>query len=462
MRTQMLRNLGPLVGAPSRAGRGGPIGGLAAQALVASAPTPFSQREYAVFLLSMAAEIEHSLMVQYLYSAWSLGGPQVPAEHRDEVESWRRIMLGVAKEEMGHLVTVQNLLRLIGGPIHLDREDFPWISGFYPYAFNLAPASRATVAKYVIAESPEIWPADVKPEERKTIEALATEDVGKPVGRVGVLYAKLIDMFGDERALKDEDFRPETYAAQASFEDWGRGYSPGARKFAGETAPDVLVLPSAHRGQALFALKTIAEQGEAPEEVIADSEGSHFSRFLGVWRGLDKAKDWSPSLPLPINPTLPGPGAGAAVITNEEAKAWAAMFNLRYRMLLTWLGHALELGGSAPSSFGVGRRGLALNRAFGEMYALKTIAGLLVRRPLADDPNKPAGPPFQMPYTMNLPDNEKDFWRLHLDLAHTSLDQARALPATGDDGKSLRASLQSSDRSIAADIEAILQGSQAP
>jgi hypothetical protein len=37
-----------------------------------AAPPEFSQREYAVFLLSMAAEIEHSLMVQYLYAAWGL------------------------------------------------------------------------------------------------------------------------------------------------------------------------------------------------------------------------------------------------------------------------------------------------------------------------------------------------------------------------------------------------------
>ena len=41
-------------------------------------PPEFSPRDYVIYLLQIDAEIEHSLMVQYLYSAYSLGGPQVP------------------------------------------------------------------------------------------------------------------------------------------------------------------------------------------------------------------------------------------------------------------------------------------------------------------------------------------------------------------------------------------------
>jgi rubrerythrin len=110
-----------------------------------------------VFLLSMAAEIEHSLMVQYLYAAYSLGGAQVPPQHRDSVLEWQQVVLGIAKEEMGHLVTVQNVLKLLGGP-HLDREDYPSVSSFYPYAFTLEPVSQKSLAKYVVAESPDVWP----------------------------------------------------------------------------------------------------------------------------------------------------------------------------------------------------------------------------------------------------------------------------------------------------------------
>ena len=53
-------------------------------------------------------------MIQYLYAAYSLGGPQVPEKHRDMVRRWREVILGIAKEEMGHLISVQNVLKLIG------------------------------------------------------------------------------------------------------------------------------------------------------------------------------------------------------------------------------------------------------------------------------------------------------------------------------------------------------------
>src|SRR5712692_6169936 len=72
-------------------------------------PAELSWRDYLVMLLHVGAEIEHALMVEYLYAAYSLGGDQVPAAHRDTVRSWRDSIITVAREEMGHLLTVQNL-----------------------------------------------------------------------------------------------------------------------------------------------------------------------------------------------------------------------------------------------------------------------------------------------------------------------------------------------------------------
>jgi hypothetical protein len=461
MRTQMLRHLGSLMGPSAR------LGGEGTRLLFAhratqdgrSPPPEFSWREYAIFLLSMAAEIEHSLMVQYLYAAWSLGGPDVPAPHREEVTTWQRIVLGVAKEEMGHLITVQNLLHLLGGPIHLDREDFPWISGFYPYAFTLEPATRASVAKYVVAESPETWPDSVTPAEKAEIEQLATIDAGMQVGRVGVLYGEIIDLVSDPQKLQDSLFRGDTYPHQAAFDDWGRGYAAGARGATATTTPDVLVLRAGNRAQAVIALKEIAEQGEATQFISADREDSHFSRFLKVWRGINDAADWSPSLSLPIDPAVPGLGAdarGATVIRNPESVGWGTLFNLRYRMLLTWLAHALALGTNEAAGGSPGRRGLALNRVFNEMYFLKSIAGLLTRRPLDVDPKTPAGPPFQMPYSLNFPSDEQDFWRLHFDLLDASREVTSRLPVSGADGAAFLAALREAEAQSRRDIGAIL------
>lgn len=107
---------------------------------------------------------------------------------------------------MGHLLTVQNLLRLIGGRPNLEREDFPFRKDLYPFHFTLEPVSAISLAKYVAAERPDDPnpPADLQ-----AIINLATQGAGMPVNRVGVLYALLTAIFS----------RPEQLAANAATGD---------------------------------------------------------------------------------------------------------------------------------------------------------------------------------------------------------------------------------------------------
>jgi hypothetical protein len=55
---------------------------------------------------------------------------------------------------------------------------------------------------------------------------------------------------------------------------------------------------------------------------------------------------------------------------------------------------------------------------FGEMYNLKAIADLLVRLPRHG--GGCAGPPFEMPYSLDLPQAERDIWRQYNDLLASS------------------------------------------
>src|SRR5258708_20997325 len=164
MRDKIRRHLGSLLGARPVEGEAlrvlrAKTAGPASQQKSIAIPAEFTAHQYIILLLSVAAEIEHALMIEYLYAAFSLGGPLVPVERRAEVSQWRETILGIAKEEMGHLMTVQNLLRCLGGPLNLDREDYPWDSGFYPFPFQLEPLTRRSLAKYVFAESPPPDPA---------------------------------------------------------------------------------------------------------------------------------------------------------------------------------------------------------------------------------------------------------------------------------------------------------------
>ncbi|WP_271612556.1 ferritin-like domain-containing protein [Bradyrhizobium sp. CCBAU 21362] len=382
-------------------------------------PPEFTWREYAGFLLSVAAQIEHSLMVQYLYAAWSLGGMQVPAEQRNSVAAWRQTILGIAKEEMGHLATVLNLLRFLDAPIELDREDYPWDSGLAPYPFALERLTRATLAKYILAESPEQWPADVTSAERAEIEKLAAGSGTKHINRVGILYAELIDLFKDAARLPNSAFHPETYPTQSSWDEYARGYGKGARgsSVAGtKKTPDVLVMRASSRAEAVAALAAVAEQGEAPDEAaMKDDEVSHFRRFLKVFREFPEAGAWEATIAVPSNPAAPGMPSGAeqTLIQDDQAGLWANIFNIRYRMLLSFLAHSHAPIG--PDGL-VQRQGIIVNRMFGEMYNLRAIASVLTRLPLKPNGADRAGAPFQMPYTLQLPDDDASFWRLHLDL----------------------------------------------
>lgn len=403
-----------------------------------------SPRDRAAFLLHVDAEIEHCLMVQYLYAAYSLGGPQVPEQHRDTVRGWQETILGIAKEEMGHLVTVQNALRLIGAPLNFGREDFPWDVPFYPFPFTLEPLTVESVAKYVYAESAIDW----KGEDADEIGKLVKEQVSSP-HKVSELFAQLLPLLRDHKLLPDSVFQACTVPCQANFDEWGRGYYQGQRGNAvrpsGDSrrpppkTPDVLVMPLASRDDAVAALSAVAEQGEAPD-ASQDMGRSHFTRFLEIYHGMKRAgkEGWSPARPVAVNPyvsldpDLDEPGdavtagvARASLIVDREAAQWARLHNVRYRMLLSYLHHSFLLDGGAVATGASSPRGAIINATFGEMYNLRALSELLMQMPL--DARHPeagnAGPPFQMPYTVDLPYGEADRWRLHLDL----LDAAASL-----------------------------------
>jgi hypothetical protein len=75
-------------------------------------------RKELTYLLCQAAELEHGLMCEYLYAAFSLKGAPGPGLSGDQlaaVERWRGVIFGIAGEEMLHWAVVQNLLTAVWG-----------------------------------------------------------------------------------------------------------------------------------------------------------------------------------------------------------------------------------------------------------------------------------------------------------------------------------------------------------
>jgi hypothetical protein len=239
---------------------------------------------------------------------------------------------------------------------------------------------------------------------------------------VGALYeilTKLFDNTTGREFVAGDDIDAATIAFQARWDEWGLGDQ------------NILIRQASSRDEALQALRAIAEQGEGTTEAAMRNapDESHFERFLRIYRQFPGEEEWQPTIAVPINPNTNSqpqdPELEPGRITHPQSRRWAQLFNRRYRMLLTYLCHTFHVEAVFESDRSRSARGLLLSWAFGEMYNLKSIARFLAEKPLreGDSTGLRAGAPFEMPYTLSLPEREVDRWRLH----RNSIDGSRLL-----------------------------------
>jgi hypothetical protein len=420
--------------------------------------TTETPRDEAAFWLTAAAEIEHALMVQYLFAAYTLN-PAAAGPRATDVESVKRQLLQIAREEMGHLITVENLLLLIGAPLHLGREHSPFASEIYPFRFKLERLTLDSLAKYVLAESPDLEPEQIPSLSDAGDRALFVNEIkpwavrsndGEAVKHVGPIYHRLRELF--EADLDNADFRLDRAGYQARWADWGFEANSGA------TALEVLVRsfeesePAAMRAAAVAAIIAIGDQGEA-SDMGSDPMESHFERFFSIYKtykGLVAEIGRVPTWPVVRDPNTSHADEEVAAearakghmveavmenrlaegrIRNERTRRWAELFNLRYRLLLGFLLHGFARDDPPYAADGDRTaKGLLQYWTFSEMRRVKKIAEKLVQMPKDEGGTAiHAGPPFELPYTLSLPPFETDRWRTHADVLTASLTLAAAM-----------------------------------
>src|SRR5215467_9633356 len=111
----------------------------------------------AINLLQIAAEVEHALMAQYLYAAYSLDEAfaQGEGETTSKIDRWKRDIRAIARQEMAHFITVQNLLIALGAEVYVNRENnFSEHQDQYPFPVRLERFGLDPLARYVATESP--------------------------------------------------------------------------------------------------------------------------------------------------------------------------------------------------------------------------------------------------------------------------------------------------------------------
>ncbi|MDI3287284.1 ferritin-like domain-containing protein [Polyangium sp. 15x6] len=302
-----------------------------------------SPEEEAIELLRIAAGVEHSLMVQYLYAAFSFDDIRNPLA---------KTIRTIAEQEMAHFATVQNLLRVLGAEPFLGRRDDGPPSELDPLPFHLEPASRVALAKYVALEMPSL--DLVPPELRNEVQAIlaeANDAVPGDVHRVGAIYMKIYWLFQKEDGpegplmLTPEMGMPAGWHIRALRPRAEvLPYQTNATEWSG-SVPHFYVDPVGDRADAFKALYRIMAQGEG----LLDDDDSHFHAFLEGYRSVVATPPRI--LPVPTNPSLstePHTDAEREQnrITNPLSRMWAELFDVRYHLLLLLIGLSL----STPAS----------------------------------------------------------------------------------------------------------------
>jgi hypothetical protein len=350
-------------------------------------------RKELTYLLSQAAELEHGLMCEYLYAAFSLkgtAGPGLRAEQLAAVERWRGMIFGIAGEEMLHWAMVQNLLTAVGSAPYVSRPHMPHQARGYPpgVQVRLLRFGEAALRHFVYLERPEGMQGADAEGFRPAGPPLPPMRPGEIIPRgqdfatVGHLYrsiegglAYLADKLGEDRLFIGPAFQQ---ADETAF-GW-----PDLRPITG--------LAGAGR-----AIERIVEQGEGARGNWADA---HYGRFLAVLNEYRAMRRQDPAFE-PAHPV-----AAAAVravegiepdvyITDPATGACSDLFNAVYELLLQMIARYFAFGHETP-----GQRQVLASTAVGLMFgAIKPLGLLLARLPAGPDhPDVTAGASFQLPY----------------------------------------------------------------
>ena len=273
--------------------------------------------------LKDAAELEHQLMLQYLYTGFSLKrGPDAtcsPAQY-EMVRRWSSTLFMIARQEMEHLSLANGMLAAIGAPVHFARPNIvkqgllsPYLASetlagalgaeapapiSLPYAYDRFDVD--TVGRFVCGESPP-WDefrdgaepppwcftrgpqdAGAQPPPLRLDPWLPAEEPGVAAGTVQKLYEAIRQAFVE---LPDLFVKaPPEVVIPVEY--------------------NVFVFPVTDQRSALGAIDVILEQGEGLHDPW--NPDTHFRRFREIRQELcdeqERHKNFDPAYLLLRNP----------------------------------------------------------------------------------------------------------------------------------------------------------------
>jgi hypothetical protein len=374
---------------------------------VPKAKTPL---EEAQSFLQVGAEIEHALLIEYLYAAWSATS-----------ETIRSRVVEIAIQEMCHLITVQNLLRFIGAQPYLRRQDQDPMSASYAFPFCLRPFTKSVLEDFLLVEMPPL--EDLDGSDRQTMQAIIdARGPSNSITPVGLIYMKVYWLLQPDDQPNPEWSEVARVGFTPGFHVTSVPVNGGGFTFQVDPEQELSWRAQHDRGgifakvdsrhAALHAVAAIAAQGEG---LISSGElRSHFETFLDIYRTTDFQT--LPKSAWPTDPAYSATSPLRELITDPVAAALCRVFDARYRILLACLRNALSRDRSKPPEAAL--RDKYVRWAFDEMFSsIKFLAGPIARRPCKADGSATqlvAAPTFQLD-SFVLPDDSVELDELLLD-----------------------------------------------
>ncbi|HYZ76489.1 MAG TPA: ferritin-like domain-containing protein [Gaiellaceae bacterium] len=360
------------------------------------------QRVRLAELLSEAAELEHGLMCQYLYAAFSL--KREPEEgvtwaQLELMRRWEASIMLVARQEMEHLGLVNNMLTAIGEAPYFVRPNFPLGPRHYQIdiPFKLERLTLDAVGRFIEFEMPR------RPDPGSEARMEATVPAVKP-GRfqtIGELYEEVVSLF-------EQLDSPELWIGP-----------PGAQFITTEVIP-VPIRGVSLAGKAIYdinlvAVTDLASAKQAIAQILEEGEGipiptptSHFARFLTIAEELATAQHEDPSFD-PARPVVENPrGRITSPATREVAELFELAYGTTILMLMRYFAHTDETQAQLAA--------LQQTAFFPLMTtAIRPLGEVLTLLPArADAPTPTAGPTFDFTRNLTFHPHRRAAWHVML------------------------------------------------
>jgi hypothetical protein len=419
-------------------------------------PPAITTRAQLIDALRLAGELEHGLMCQYLFAAYSLkrypyecwDGPDktkellTPAE-LERVRGWAMKITLIARQEMEHLGLVLNLLSAIGGTPSFSRPNMPQREHYYGEAcirLELTTCNLETIKRFQAFEAPDelsvpcefvaqqaavehcrrkgVSPDEVFAAFRKEKPGLEgaphVDQYGIPYRNVQELYQAIADGF---TCVSTDLGEPGLFIGSPGNQVYGGPPSPlyGGMNDLNQYGLSLIAVTSL--ATALQAIRMIIEQGEGATVPPNYLPNTHFCLFTAIRSEMEAdhgrlaeagARPVAKNPMVRLQPDVPDPEE-VTLIRNDDTRAVAELFNQSYEVMLLLLLYLYSDQVKTEE-----QTNSLMDAAFFPFMTMfiRPLAEILTQLPIDEDPNVTAGPGFELAGDVILLPNLPETWTM--------------------------------------------------